>query len=162
MDESTSARAETPADLAERVGSRAQRARLTVAVAESLTGGAVATALAAAPAAGRWFAGGVVAYQDHVKFEVLGVEPGPVATAECARQMVVGVRRLLRADVAVAVTGVGGPEPDEGQPAGRAYLAVAGPGGDVDVQRLDAPGDPVEVVACTVVRALSMLADAIS
>ncbi len=51
-----------------------------------------------------------------MKFDVLGVQPGPVVTPECAEGMARGVGRLLGADVAIAATGVGGPEPSEGKP----------------------------------------------
>ncbi|GAB3820919.1 CinA family protein [Tessaracoccus terricola] len=131
---------------------------LTVAVAESLTSGAIASALGAAPEASVWFRGGVVAYSPHVKFEVLGVSPGPVVTAECAQQMARGVRELLGADWAVAVTGAGGPGTEEGQPPGTVYFAVAGPEG-VDVQHRLLHGEPGDVVAETVERALEMLLD---
>ena len=59
---------------------------------------------------------GVVAYHAEVKSRILGVDPGPVVTAWAARQMARGVGRLLRADVAISVTGVGGPDEEEGQP----------------------------------------------
>lgn len=99
-------------------------ADLSVAVAESLTCGRLASALGATGGASEWLRGGVVAYTDEVKFEVLGVAPGPVITAECAEQMAAGVMRLLGSDLSLAVTGVGGPGPAEGKPSGTVFIAA--------------------------------------
>src|SRR5690606_25496880 len=92
--------------------------RLSIGAAESLTSGAIASALGEAEEASSWFRGAVVAYASQVKFDVLGVAPGPVVTAECGAQMARGARELLGADWAVAVTGAGGPGTEEGQPPG--------------------------------------------
>lgn len=85
----------------ERLGCEISRAALegglTVGAAESLTGGMVSSLLAKAPDAGRWFRGGVVAYSPEVKQAVLGVAPGPVVTATCARQMARGAAKALGA-----------------------------------------------------------------
>jgi nicotinamide-nucleotide amidase len=134
----------------------AGRGRLQVAVAESLTSGQVATALGAGPDASTWFAGGVVAYTPDVKFEVLAVTPGPVVTERCAREMALGVATLLRADATVALTGVGGPEPDEGEPAGTVYLATC-VHGEIDCTRVDLDGDPEQVVEAATASALEHL-----
>ncbi len=100
---------------------------LTLAVAESLTGGLVASRLVAVPGAGDWFRGGVVSYAPDVKFEVLKVPEGPVVTAETAAAMATGVRDLLGADVGLGVTGVAGPDSLEGHPPGTVWLgAVVG------------------------------------
>jgi nicotinamide-nucleotide amidase len=96
----------------------------SLAVAESLTCGALASALGKGAEASAWFAGGVVAYFSDVKFRLLGVDEGPVITASCARQMALGVRRLLHSDVALAITGVGGPDPEEGKPPGTVFVAT--------------------------------------
>lgn len=133
---------------------------ITVATAESLTGGEVATRLGRTAGSGEWFAGGVVAYSPRVKQEVLGVEPGPVVTPECAQQMAEGARRLLGVDVAVSMTGVGGPGEDEGQPAGTVHFAVAGPHGTTRNARLF-EGEPDEVVERTVLVALELLESAL-
>ena len=68
----------------------------------------------------------VVAYDEQVKFDVLGVEPGPLVSTRCAEQMAAGAARLLQADAVIALTGVGGPEPDEGKPPGTAVMAARG------------------------------------
>src|SRR3954454_17410031 len=104
----------TAAEVAERIGSAALEKGLQVAVAESLTSGAIASQLGAAADSSVWFAGGVVAYAAETKFRVLNVDPGPVVNARCAVQMAKGCADLLGADVVVAVTGLGGPYPEEG------------------------------------------------
>lgn len=144
--------------LAETVGERARALGRTVAVAESLTGGRIASALGSAGEAALWFRGGVVAYASDVKFRVLGVTPGPVVTETCAREMAEGVRRLLAADVSVAVTGVGGPDPEEGVPAGTVHVAVSSMRG-TDSGVLHLAGDPAAVVRGTVAAALGRLLD---
>ncbi|MDN4613273.1 CinA family protein [Leifsonia sp. F6_8S_P_1B] len=142
--------------LGESIAELAGRADASVAVAESLTSGAIASALGRAPSASDWFAGGVVAYSEHVKFDVLRVTPGPVITAACAEQMAAGVARLLGADVVAAVTGAGGPDPEEGKPAGTVYLAH-GTADAIRVDELRLEGDPAEVVEATVQAALAAL-----
>jgi PncC family amidohydrolase len=96
----------------------------TVAAAESVTAGLIATSLAAAPDASAWFAGSVVAYRTATKRDVLGVTAQRIISAECAREMATGVLRLTGADLAVAVTGVGGPDPEEERPAGTVIICV--------------------------------------
>lgn len=146
---------------AARIAAAAQERGFTVAVAESLTSGAIASRLGEAEEASVWFRGAVVAYASEVKFDVLGVTPGPVVTAETAEQMATGVRGLLGADWAVAVTGAGGPGPQEGKPAGTVYFAVAGPD-HTSVHHRELQGDPAEVVAETVAVTLGALWEAIA
>jgi nicotinamide-nucleotide amidase len=142
------------------IGEQLSGERLKVAVAESLTGGKIAAQLAAGERSADWFCGGVVAYQSEVKFRVLGVDRGPVVTAKAATQMAAGVRELHGADFAVAVTGAGGPEPQDGQPVGTVFIGLALPGGE-QVEKHHFDGDPEEVVAATTVAALRMLAEGI-
>lgn len=106
--------------LAERLEARGWQ----LAVAESLTGGLLGATVAQGPKASRWYRGGVVAYQYPTKQKLLGVSDVPVVSEECATQMAAGVRRLMDAEVGLAVTGVGGPGPEEGQPAGTVWMAV--------------------------------------
>ena len=112
---------------------------LTFAVAESVTGGLIASRLVAVPGASRSFRGGVVSYASQTKFDLLGVPPGPVVTAECAEAMASGVRRIMGADVGAAVTGVAGPDEAEGRPVGTVCMAVD-VGGDVSSFELRLPG----------------------
>jgi nicotinamide-nucleotide amidase len=133
-----------------------KQSTLTVAVAESLTSGAIASHLGAAESAAEWFAGGVVAYSKKVKFTVLGVEPGPVVTDTCARQMATGVAALTGSDFAVAVTGVGGPGPEEDQPSGTVFIAAHSPHG-VTSEAHHFDGDPGEVLRSAIRAALRLL-----
>lgn len=141
----------------------AQRGR-TLAVAESLTGGLLASGLAAAPGASAWFAGGIVAYGRAVKHDLLGVPPGPVVSGPAARAMATSAARLLGADLTVALTGVGGPEEQDGEPPGTVFVARylrpegAGPDADLQVERWAVPGgDAQDICQETVRRALQLL-----
>ena len=132
-------------DLAEQVAELARSRGLRIAVAESLTAGRLSSMLGRGANASAWYRGGVVAYDEDVKFRVLGVTPGPVVTDLCAREMAEGVRRLLAADVALGITGVGGPGPEEDCPPGTVHLAVAGLDGTTSLHAC-LPGNPSEVV----------------
>lgn len=146
------------ADLAAEIARIAQDGGLTVAVAESLTGGKIACHLAAAPAASEWFRGGVVAYSSEVKYDMLGVPRGPVISRQCAGAMATGVARLLDATLTVAATGVGGPDSQDGEPPGTVWLAVAA-GAEVRAELKRFDGDPADVLDSTVLEALRMLRD---
>lgn len=109
-------------------------ARLTIAVAESLTGGLLAAALIGVPGASATVRGGVVAYDTRLKHSVLGVDAGLLALhgavhPEVALQMADGVRRAmavdgLASDVGIATTGVAGPDPQDGQPVGTVFVGI--------------------------------------
>lgn len=139
------------------------RRGLTVATAESLTAGQVAAALADVPGASGTLQGGVVAYQNHVKAQVLGVdeallrERGAV-DEEVARQMAAGACRVLGADVGLATTGVAGPEPHQGQPVGTVILGVSGLGEETAV-RLQLDGDRAQIRRATVAALLELVLD---
>ena len=111
-------------DDAEQVGSILQRRHVQLAVAESLTGGLLASRFARAPGASEWFQGGVVAYASSVKFGLLGVPPGPVVSERAAMAMAAAAARMFQSAVAVAVTGVGGPESQDGEPPGTVWVAT--------------------------------------
>ena len=103
---------------------------VSVATAESLTGGLVAAALVSVPGASDVVRGGVVAYATDLKADLLGVDTdlltrdGAVAPTT-ATAMAEGIRTRCRADFGVATTGVAGPDPQEGHPAGTMHVAVA-------------------------------------
>ena len=108
-----------------------QRKKLGVVTAESCTGGLIASVLSEAPGAGEWLHGGFVVYTAENKHAALGVsealleECGAVC-APVARQLAEGALARTPAALAVAVTGVAGPEPDEwGNPVGLMYFAIA-------------------------------------
>ncbi|MFN8076943.1 MAG: CinA family protein [Kineosporiaceae bacterium] len=126
----------------------------TLAVAESLTGGLVTAAVVTVPGASAVLRGGVVAYATQLKADVLGVDRGLLERCgpvdeEVARQMADGVRRVLGADVGLATTGVAGPGPSDGVPAGTVKIACAIPGAPVVARGLHLPGDRDQVrLAC--------------
>ena len=142
--------------LAERVGELALAQDLTVAAAESLTGGMISSALAAAERSSEWFLGSVVAYASQVKHDVLDVPEGPVVSATAASAMARGVRRLLKADVAVAVTGAGGPGGQDGREPGTVFVAFDG-AGEHRVLRLELADEPKIVCATSAVASLRVL-----
>jgi nicotinamide-nucleotide amidase len=113
---------------------------LTLAVAESVTGGLIGSRITNVPGASAVFRGGVVAYASQVKFDLLAVPEGPVVTEEAAMAMADGVRRALSADVGIAVTGVAGPDPQEGLPPGTVFFGLA-LGDDVEARPVRMPGD---------------------
>ncbi|SEG03915.1 nicotinamide-nucleotide amidase [Actinacidiphila yanglinensis] len=133
----------------------------TLAVAESLTGGLVAAELVAVPGASVAFRGSVTAYATELKHEILGVDSALLAErgavdAEVARAMAEGVRDRLGADWGVSTTGVAGPDPQDGQPAGTVFVAVAGPR-DTTVSPLRLPGDRGAVRRASVAAVLELL-----
>lgn len=141
---------------------RLAEARLSVATAESLTGGLLASRITDVPGASRVFRGGVVAYASEIKVSVLGVpaevvERHGVVSEECASAMAAGVRDLLEASFGISTTGVAGPDLQEGHPPGTVWIAVAGPDG-VSARRLDLGGSREEIRAATCLEAVSLLA----
>jgi nicotinamide-nucleotide amidase len=98
---------------------------MTLGVAESLTGGLVAARLVNTAGTSDVLRGGIVAYMTDLKRSVLGVEAERVVSEECAREMASAARRVLGADVGIAVTGVAGPEEQEDQPAGTVFFGLA-------------------------------------
>jgi nicotinamide-nucleotide amidase len=129
---------------------------MTLAVAESVTGGLIASRLVNVVGASTWFRGGVVSYASDVKFDVLGVPRGPVVSADAAKAMAVGVRTLLGSDVALSVTGVAGPEEQDGQPAGTVFVGIV-LGDRVEHVELHLPGDRPRVRAYSAIGALDAL-----
>lgn len=119
------ASASSAQDLLDLLAARGQ----TLAVAESLTGGLVTATLVDVPGASRVLRGGVVAYATDLKHALLGVDAGLLARrgavdAQVAAAMAAGVRDRLGADVGLATTGVAGPDPQDGHPAGTVHVAV--------------------------------------
>jgi nicotinamide-nucleotide amidase len=96
------------------------------------------------PGCGDWFRGGVVAYHPEVKFGLLAVPEGPVVTSRAALAMAAGVRSLLGADIGLGITGVAGPEEEEGQPVGTVFVAVSHIAGD-QAARLCLHGEPYQI-----------------
>ncbi|QBX56815.1 nicotinamide-nucleotide amidohydrolase family protein [Nocardioides seonyuensis] len=140
---------------------RLSAAGLTLATAESLTGGLLAGSLTSVPGASRVFLGGVVAYATDVKQSVLGVpasllERHGAVSGECAEAMATGVRELLGASFGISTTGVAGPDEQEGRPVGTVWVGVAGATGATS-RLLALPGGRDEVREATCRAAVSLL-----
>jgi nicotinamide-nucleotide amidase len=144
-----------------RAGELLEQREQKLAVAESLTGGLLSNRFAAAPGASEWFRGGIVAYQKPVKFALLEVPEGPVVTEEAAVAMAQGVRALLNADVALAVTGAGGPDPQDGQPPGTVWIAVS-TDGRCTTREHHFSGEPPEVCDQAATASVALLLEVLS
>jgi len=131
-----------------------------LATAESCTGGLLAQSLAQLAGSGTWFRGGLVAYQRDVKFELLGVTPGPVVTERAAREMAVGATELFNADAAVAITGAAGPDPHDGAEPGTVCIATV-VDGDAATEEYHFDGTPAAVCEQARDAALRNLTDAL-
>jgi nicotinamide-nucleotide amidase len=130
---------------------------LTLGLAESLTGGLVASRLVGVPGASDWFRGSVVSYASEVKYDVLGVPVGPVVTAEAARAMADGARKVLGADIGLALTGVAGPDEQEGQVAGTVIIGLSRDGAETESVEAHLPGDRERVRQYATINALDLL-----
>ncbi len=133
----------------------------SIATAESLTGGALCSALVSVPGASAVVRGGIVAYTAQMKARLLGVDPDLMREAglvseDVAVAMARGVRDATGAALGVATTGVAGPDSHDGAPPGRVYVAVSGPAGDVSSRR-DLAGGRADVRAATVEVALTLV-----
>ncbi|MDQ3715926.1 MAG: CinA family protein [Actinomycetota bacterium] len=138
---------------------------LTIAVAESLTGGLLSAALTRSPGSSATFRGGLVVYATDLKARLADVaQPlldaqGPVC-ADVAQALASGARRKLSADLGVGITGVAGPDPVGNHPAGTVFLAVAGADTGA-VSRLALAGSRTEIREAAVAEALRLLVSVI-
>lgn len=142
--------------IAERLATALIDRSLSVAVAESLTGGRIASRLAAAPSSSEWFAGGVVCYWTDVKHRVLNVPEGPVISEQAVTAMARHVATLMGTDTAVAASGAGGPERQEGQEPGTTWIAAC-VRDEVVTELHHFDGEPLDVLARTEERVLLLL-----
>lgn len=138
------------------IATRLLQRGMTLGVAESVTGGLIASRLVNVAGASKWFRGGVVSYASEVKFDLLGVPRGPVVSGDAAKAMAQGVRRVLGSDVGLSVTGVAGPEEQDGQPAGTVFVGIA-IGDVVDEVALRLPGDRPRIRSYSAISALDAL-----
>ena len=133
-----------------------RQAQLSLAVAESVTGGMVGARLTAVPGASSVFKGSLVTYASAAKFALLDVPEGPVVSAECAQAMALGACRKFDADVGLATTGVAGPDEQEGQAVGTVFLGLA-INGSAEARRVQLPGRRDTIRQLAVISLLNLL-----
>ncbi len=129
----------------------------TLGLAESVTGGLVGGRITSIAGASRVLKGGVISYASDVKFDVLGVEAGPVVSERAAMQMASGAQRVLGASVGLALTGVAGPDEQDGEPVGTLCVGVAFPNGQTFSTRSQLPGQRDQMRQFSVITALAFL-----
>jgi PncC family amidohydrolase len=151
-------------DAAERVGNLLRERGLTLATAESCTGGLIGHLLTEIPGSSEYYLGGLISYSDDLKRNELGVDVatlqhhGAVSAQTCIA-MADGARRRYGADIAIAVTGIAGPTGDSpGKPLGLTYIAVAD-GAGTDVQRHQWFGDRHSNKIASAAAALTLLVE---
>lgn len=148
--------------LAGAVGREFTRRGMTLGTAESCTGGGIGEAITAIPGASTWYCGGVIVYSNVLKTVLLGVPPELIeehgaVSDKVAAAMAVGAMRCIGSDVAVAVTGVAGPDGGTDQkPVGTVFIAVASSRG-VDVRDYRFSGGRAEIRERTVTAALDLI-----
>jgi len=123
----------------------------------TLTGGLIASRLVNVAGASSWFRGGIVAYDSQVKFDVLGVPTGPVVTESAAAAMAEGAARVTGADVGLGITGVAGPDDQEGVAPGTVFVGLHLPGQRAQTRELRVPGDRERVRQYGAISALDLL-----
>lgn len=140
---------------------------LVCATAESCTGGGVGSAITAIPGSSAVFAGGVISYANEVKCDVLGVKASTLETvgavsSETAAQMAEGVRKLLKVDIAVSLTGIAGPDGgSEEKPVGLVWFGLSTAQG-TRTEKAIFRGDREKIRESAIVHALGMLTVAAS
>jgi nicotinamide-nucleotide amidase len=154
--------AEEDVSLAEAVVRELKRRGLTLAVAESCSGGGLGNQITGVAGSSAVFLGGVIAYADSLKTSVLGVPAGVLekygaVSKETAGEMAAGVRRLCAADIGLAITGIAGPGgATAGKPVGLVFIHLQAAGGERG-GRLDIPGSRDMVRTRAVNRALGLI-----
>jgi nicotinamide-nucleotide amidase len=162
----TYAHGEGDATLESALGARFRERGLTLAVAESCTGGLLGSRVTAVAGSSDYFLGGILAYANSAKVRLLGVPAKLIArrgavSAECAAAMARGARRALGADVGVAITGVAGPGGGtKEKPVGLVFVAVSGPGRAETFRRLEINGPREAVRSRAATAALRLAFDA--
>jgi nicotinamide-nucleotide amidase len=131
--------------------------KLTLGVAESVTGGLVSGRLTAIAGASDVFRGAIVSYDSEVKFELLSVTRGPVVSEAAAKEMAIGVRKTLGSDIGLALTGVAGPSEQDGVKVGTLCVGLAMPNGDVRSTIFNLPYGREQMRQFSVISALNFL-----
>ena len=138
------------------VGGLLQAEGLDLGLAESMTGGLIASRCTDVPGSSSWLRGGIVSYASEVKFDLLDVPKGPVVSEVAARTMAEGASRVLGADVGLSVTGVAGPETQDDMPVGTVFVGLH-LHGHTDVAHLRLGGDRTVIRQIAAVSALDVL-----
>ena len=160
----------TASSVAGDVVARLRTAGLTIATAESLTGGLVCAALTDVPGASAVVRGGVVSYATDLKASLLGVDAQVLAAGgavqdRVARELALGAARVCGADLGVGTTGVAGPDPQDGAAVGTVFVAVARAGqplAAVEVRELHLDGERAKIRAATVAAVLTLVGEVVS
>jgi nicotinamide-nucleotide amidase len=139
------------------VGHMLKARGLTLGLAESITGGLVASRLTNVVGASDWFRGSIVSYASEVKYDLLDVPEGPVVTADAAKAMAEGARKALGADIGLAVTGVAGPTEQDGQPVGTVFFGIAFGDTPAQASEIHLPGDRERVRQFSAISLLDLL-----
>jgi len=141
--------------------------KLTLSVAESCTGGILASRLTLLPGASNYFILGTVTYTDDMKSTILNVSVDTLTkysavSHETAREMAAGVRRLSGSDIAISTTGYAGPDGGvENDPVGTVYIGLA-MGNTLDSSRLNLEGNRKEIIRAACRNALGILHETLS
>ena len=135
---------------------------LTLGLAESVTGGLVGARLTGIAGASDVVRGCIVSYASEVKFDLLGVPQGPVISESAAAAMAIGARRVLGASVGLALTGVAGPDEQDGMPVGTLCVAVALADDDVRTTTARLPGQREQMRQMSVITSLDFLRRSLS
>ena len=151
-------------ELAAQLVAKLEQRGETLATAESLTGGLLAATVVDMPGASAVYRGGAVTYATDLKVSLLEVDSsqlertGPV-DGEVAKQMARGAARLCGADWALATTGVAGPGPAEGKPAGTVFVGLLRPGSEPQSREFHFVADRNEIRFSAVMAALAWIID---
>jgi len=134
---------------------------LTLGLAESVTGGLVAGRLTAIAGASDVLRGSIVSYASEVKFDVLGVTPGPVVSEQASIEMAIGAKRALGSDVGLALTGVAGPSEQDGKPVGTLCIGLVLADNSTQSLTLQLPAQREQMRQLSVISALNVLRQAL-
>lgn len=148
---------------AEHIVKQLKQRNLTLATAESLTAGMLSSTIADISGASAVLQGGVIAYSNTVKHQLLGVSADTLTVkgaveADTAKQMAQGAREQLGTDIGVATTGVAGPEPSEGKAVGTVFIALAS-ADETAAKLLRLEGDRTTIRKLTVAASLKLMAE---
>lgn len=148
-------------DKAQKLLKVAVNSKITVSVAESCTGGLLGAKITSISGSSEYFLGGVITYSNEAKMKLLGVKRQTLkkfgaVSEECAKEMAWGVKKLLRSDCAIAITGIAGPLGGTAEkPVGTVFIAVA-LGKKVAVRRFNFSGTREAIRAQSVESAIDM------